>query len=280
MAKPAPHARLQKGDARVELRVHAKSALTTGDNVVKVVSWPDGAILEEHSAGRMKEARKVFRKLLALRLADGYVEATEPWGKPPVAPPAERDLASNQRIVDVAELDRLAGAWISGAGVDTDSFDRVLVYDGDVSGDDFAVDYPDGCVFVSGDVRVTGLVSDWEGALLIVAGHVECERAILSGQFACRGDLVAKEFVYVNSGNDYSFTTFGTLRAPVFVEGGMASYAESFEAEVWRTMNQVSTTRHGERYDYPKVPAEERTRERLIELGLSQAAASELVALV
>ncbi|MBO6935241.1 MAG: hypothetical protein JJ863_09700 [Deltaproteobacteria bacterium] len=131
-------------------------------------------------------------------------------------------------------------------------------------------------LFVHGDVVLTGDHSDsWEvdHSLVLVVGNLRCRSAYVTCETLVTGDVVAGQFVYANSSNDYAFTVGGTMATKLFVEDGMASYATAFEGEAWRTMNQVV---FGKPPTIAKRPREACTRAAAAATGLDSAALDDL----
>lgn len=136
------------------------------------------------------------------------------------------------------------------------------------------------CLIVSGDLIVTGMLETGDASVLIVTGKVTCESMFARGAVVVQGAVEANGFVWVSSGNDYSFLV-DVVRSRVFVEHGTASSATRFQTRVFRLMNDVfetSTKRHFEKVSLADVEAFVRADEgmspanvqRLLKLVLSQ----------
>ncbi len=279
MSTAPPRLRLRRGDERIEVAI-VGSTLTTGRNEVLVVQWPSQVVLERIEAGKMKVARQRFDAAVAALTAAGFAPAADEWVLPAREPEPEPDpLRPHERRVGGREARLLIPPLLQQV-VDLDTVDHVVIHEGDLHATTFSVSYPRGAMWIRGDLRVEEDVDDWEGAVLLVDGELTCRSARLRGAFACGGDLNAREFVYVNSGNDQAFLVGGTLHSKVFVECGMASYAERFAAEVWRTMNVVATTRDGVRVDLPRIARSAISTAHLASLGLGPDAVLELTQLL
>jgi hypothetical protein len=270
-------ARLQRGDERIEVAI-VGSTSEMGRNEVVVFSWPSYAILERVEAGKMKVARRQFREMVLARVEDGFTLVEEPWVTP-AATPSVDTLRTEERLVDASEIRDVVPPLFHEV-VDLFEADEVVVHEGTLEVTRFELAHPRGVTWIRGDLRVDGDLEDWEHAVLLVEGTVACRSARLRGAFACTGDLEARAYVYANSGNDRAFAVGGTLRTPVFVEEGTASWAARIEAEVWRRMNAVVIGEGQDRREVPRTEPAQMTHARLAELGLDAETALELAELL
>lgn len=141
------------------------------------------------------------------------------------------------------------------------------------------------CLIVSGNLLVKGALETGDASVLIVTGKLTCESMLARGAVVVQGEVDANGFVWVSSGNDYSFSA-DVVRSHVFVEHGTASAATRFETRVFRLMNDVfetSTKRHFDKVSFADVEAFVREDEvldpanvqRLLKLVLSQRAGAD-----
>ncbi|MEL6339330.1 MAG: polymer-forming cytoskeletal protein [Myxococcota bacterium] len=244
---------LEREDARLTVRI-VSDTFSMGKNVVEVRQWPSERTVERVDAGKMRNAKKVAKAIVEAHLADGYAAVDGPWEPPTVAAEPTVSLVegieARRTMIDEARAE-IAPAFAQNPAclnrLDNHDHDDAWVVEGEARGTHLYVG-PGLCLVCFGDLTVDGAINTAEDSTVLVAGSVRCGSAELEGEVAIQGDLNAAEFVYLNSGNDYAACVLGTLRAPVLLERGTATYAAVMDAAVFRTMNSV----RDEQREYPK----------------------------
>lgn len=269
---------LRRGAEKVRVCAYDDSMST---QVTVVVEAPGSVTLERVVCGKRKEARQCIQRMVDARLAAGFEPDDAPWESSELRAAPTWQPPQGARLIPVPEALALCAAVSDGfAALFTNvvlpavgsAAESVLVFEAGLTLDAWRGDAPFP-VLVVGDLVCTGAMVDEVGAATFVGGDVRCGSLVLSGEFCCAGAVTVRDFVVVGSSNDASFHVEGRLTAPLFFEQGTASYAQAFDAEVWRCINEV----HDTNGLLPRTPPSQRSVERLRALGWSPEAIDALL---
>jgi hypothetical protein len=279
---PGPFYLRRNGETLEVLIVEERFAV--GSLLVRVRSLTTGKYADT-KCQRRKRARAEVQRIVEERLREGYVLVEKPVEveRPPQAnslaaePGALGPGESRLSVVDARTfaVERFSEP-IDHLLDEIKGVEEVILHEGDLRSEHFSVDFPVKCIFVDGDLELTGDLTDCEQSILCVTGSIRCRSVRLRGAFVAEGNLEAAQFIYLNSSNDYAFIVGGSVRARLFIEEGTSSWASKFDCPVWSFINEVGEGEGENRRRLPRTPLTTCTRANLTELGLDDTAIEDL----